>query len=142
MGVGGLDDSTEIACRYQTKWIAPAGGVECEFHRVRVFGRGVFDLYTKINFDVGDGDLEPISLPGGALVWDVGLWDDGLWGPANYEDTTDLFSLGHGTHISFVFKETGSVTATASPLLGVGNAPEVGSFAVYGLDLQFVPIGV
>lgn len=142
MGVGGTDDGAEIACRYQTKWIAPSGGIECSFRRLRVFGRGVFDLYTKLNFDIGDGDLTPISLPGGALVWDDGLWDVGEWGPANYEDSGDFWSLGKGTHISFVFKETSGVTASASPLLGVGAAPEVGAFAVYGLNLQFIPIGV
>jgi hypothetical protein len=142
MGVGGTDDGADITARYQTKWIAPSGGMECQFTRVRVFGRGVFDLYTKIDFDTGDGDLEQLTLSGGALVWDVGLWDVGEWGPANYEDQADLNSLGQGTHISFVFRETSSVTASAPPLLGVGAAPEVGAFAVYGLDLQFVPIGV
>lgn len=138
---GGTDDGAAITCRYQAKWLAPAAGLSCQFRRLRVFGRGFFDLYVKLDFDTGDGDLNEASLPGGALVWDGGLWDDGLWGPVNYEDSQDFWSLGHGTHISFVFKETGSALGSAPALLGLGTPPEVGAFAVYGLNLLYTQTG-
>lgn len=142
LGVGGTDDGVDIACYCQTKWFPPANGLPCSFRRVLVFGRGLFDLYTKLDFDTGAGELTAASLPGGAGIWNESSWGDADWAPANYEDSAEFWSLGHGSHISFVFRETGSATAVAPKLLGVGDAPEVGVFAVYGLVLQFIPIGV
>jgi hypothetical protein len=111
-GRTGADDGAAIACRYQTKWFAPLGGAEARFRRLRVFGRGAdFDIYTKLDFDTGDGEQNPVSLPGGALIWDEGSWDVDYWAPHNYEDSTDLWSLGKGQHISFVIRQTGSASA-------------------------------
>jgi hypothetical protein len=142
-GQGRLRRRRRIACRYQTKWFDPGRGIETRYRRLRVFGRGIFDLYSKLDFDTGDGEQigAPASLPGGALVWGSGLWAEESWAPANYEDFSDFWSLGQGTHISFVVKESSTASASAAPLLDTGTAPEVGAIAIYGLLLQFIPIG-
>ena len=142
-GVGGSDDGADITCRYQTKWFSPLKGIETQFRRVRVFGRGLFDLYSKLDFDTGDGEHigSPASLPGGALVWGSGDWGEDLWAPANYEDYADFWSLGNGTSISFLLEETSSISSTAPKILNSGTGPDIGAFALYGLVLQYIPIG-
>lgn len=142
LGVGGNDDGAAITCRYQTKWIAPEGGIECRFRRLRVFSRGSFSLYVKRNFDVGQGDQSSVLSQTTGMVWGTGVWGTDVWGPGNYEASQDFWSLGTGTYVSFVFSETSTMTSTAPQLLDTGTAPTIGAFAVYGLGLQFIPLSL
>ena len=137
----GADDGQPISCRVQSKWFEPSTGRFCNFRSVRVFGRGVFTLHRKLDFDQGDGVGFPLILAAGAAVWDESLWDVGSWGPVNYEDHQDLWSLGQGIAISFELKETSTLTASAPKLLEGVVAAEIGSCALYGLQLQYTPTG-
>jgi hypothetical protein len=137
----GSDDGADITCRYETKWIAPGGGINTRFRRLRVFARGTFDLYVKRDFDTGTGDLNQVVLPGGA-VWGSSTWGSSSWGPAKYEDRQDFWSLGVGTHISFVLTETSSTVSYLAPLNAGGSPQVIGAFALYGLDLQYILVGL
>lgn len=142
LDVGGSDDGAAIAARYQVRWLNPAVGARCSFRRLRLEGRGVLDVEILLDFDEqGQGETVQAVLAGGALVWGVGQWGVDEWGPGNYEDHDDLWSLGEGRYISFVFKETSKASASAPQVLGSGAAPEVGAFAVYGFQLDFIPKG-
>lgn len=142
VGVGGSDDGAAITCRFQTKWIAPEGGIECRFRRLRVFSRGNFKVFVKRDFDVGQGDENEVVSGSTGGAWGVDFWGVGFWGNSVYEGSQDFWSLGTGEYVSFVFTETSSLTATVPPLLGSGTAPTVGAFAVYGLALQFIPLSI
>lgn len=148
-GTGALDGAQlplAFTAYYQTRWFEPMRGVKTSFRSVRVFGRGInIKVYTTLDFDKGTGNLETISLPGGALVWGQGTWGVDKWAPGNYEDQTDLWSLGAGTAISFKFvhDRSGSSSGVQSgqQILGSGPAPEAGEAAIYKLLLQFIPTG-
>lgn len=142
VGVGGSDDGAAISCIFQTKWIAPSGGIECRFRRLRVFSRGNFNLYVKRDFDVGQGDQNEVDSNSGGAAWSIGKWAVDTWGRNVYESSQDFWSLGTGQFVSFVFTETSTLTATAPPLIGVGSAPVVGAFAVYGLAVQYIPLSI
>lgn len=137
----GSDDGADIACWYQTKWIAPGGGINTRFRRLRVFARGTFDLYVKRNFDTGTGDLNQVVLPGGA-VWNQSDWNQVSWGPTAYEGTDDFWSLGTGTHIAFRLEETSSTVCYVAAPFGMGSPQTTGAFALYSLDLQYILIGL
>lgn len=141
VGVTGGDDGAPISCHFQTKWIAPSGGIECRFRRLRVFGRGIYSLYVKTDFDVGPGELNDVDLVGGGFEWNADNWNEGNWGPANYESTQDFWSLGEGEYISFYISESSTALAFSAPILG-SNPPQVGAIALFGLDLQFIPISI
>lgn len=142
MGVGGNDDGADIACYYQTKWLAPAGGIETRFRRLRVFGRGDFSLYVKRDFDLGPGSLNQVVLSGNGMLWDTGMWDVDVWGPTVYEDSEDFWSLGNGKYIALRLEETSGYTAFEPPLLDTGASPPVGSFAMFSFILQFIELSL
>jgi hypothetical protein len=142
LGVGGSDDGSDIACYFQTKWLAPTGGIECRFRRLRVFGRGRFDLYVKRDFDIGTGDLSQTVLTGSGMVWGSGSWGVDQWGPTVYETYQDFWSLGKGVYIALRLEETSSLVAYEPPLLGSGMSPQIGSFALFSFVLQYIPISL
>lgn len=142
MGIGGSDDGADISCYYQTKWLAPAGGIESRLRRLRVFGRGVFDLYVKTDFDIGPGALNQVVLASGGMVWGVDSWGEANWGPTAFEDYQDFWALGHGTYVAFRLEETSGYTAYEPPLLGTGVSPTVGSFAMFSFILQFIELSL
>lgn len=138
---GGSDDGAAIACRFWTKWLAPIGGIEARFRRVRVSGRGNFSLYVRRDFDTGAGTLYPVSLATGN-TWGGTTWGGGLWGSLTLESATDFWSLGQGSYISFGFVESSTLTATTTPLPGVAASETVGAFACYSLILQHIPLSL
>lgn len=139
---GWSDDGAAITSRYQTRWFAPTGDNTIRVRRVRVSGRGIFSLYFKKDFQVSDGVLNAVSLTSSAAVWGTSTWGVGVWGPGGYEFYADFHSIGLGNSIAFMFKESSVVSATGPNLLEDGAAPQLGAFAVYSLQVQFVPLGV
>lgn len=135
------DDGAAIAARYQTPWFEPAGGVKCSFLRLRVAGRGQFQVYVRRDYSLGLGDLRNVSITGNASVWGSSVWGGGLWGPTSYEGYEDFYSIGIARAISFVMQESSVASAFGPKLLADGAAPEVGAFACYGLDSRFVSLG-
>lgn len=141
MGVGGSDNAVDIACHYQTKWLSPGGGIDQRYRRLRVFGRGTFSVFVKLDFDTGTGIENKVVLPGGA-VWGSSTWGVDSWGPITYEGKQDFWSLGKGTHISLVLSETSSVALFSPPILKTGSPVPIGAFALYELDLQCISISI
>jgi hypothetical protein len=137
----GSDDGADISCWYQTKWIAPGGGINTRFRRLRVFARGTVNLYVKRDFDTGTGDENQVVLPGGA-VWNQSDWNQVVWGPARYVDTQDFWSLGVGEYISFRLEETSSNVCYVGAPFGMGQPRLIGAFALYGLTLQYILVGL
>jgi len=138
---GGADDGSAIAARYQTPWIATDKGNEARLRYLRVYGRAacvgqlmqdfatVGENYT-LNFDQGFG-----------FVWDVDHWDVGVWGDPATEGPADTPLDQVCKYVSFIFSNSTSTSAFKPALLGDGVAPEVGAWAVYGVNLDFVKLG-
>jgi hypothetical protein len=139
----GADNGAAITARFQTNWFEPTGGNQVRLRRLRVAGRGLFNLYVKTDYSTGQGLLANVDITGNAFTWNSFTWNvsTSVWGPATYEGYQDFFSLGNGKSVSFKFTETGSTSSTAPSLLGDGVALEVGSFACYGVQLEYVGLG-
>lgn len=139
---GGTDDGVAITARYQTPWLEPGAGILCRYRRLRAKGRGsAFSISTR--FDYADaGTDNTFASPAAGMLWGTGLWGSGFYGANNYEAYKDFYSLGVGKAISFVFNQTSSTSATGQKLLMDGFAPEVGDFACYGLDVDFIRLGL
>jgi hypothetical protein len=139
----GSDDGAAISCWFQTKWLAPGGGIETRFRRLRVFGRGNYKVFAKLNFDQGAGQECDVSLAGAAALWGQFNWGDGTqWATSVYEDHQDFWSLGVGTHIAFKLTETSTLTASQRAPFGIGAGQTAGPIALYGLDLMFIPVSL
>lgn len=138
---GGSDDGAAIECRYQTRWFEPARGGLCRYRRMLVSGRGSFSLYDKFDYDLGPGSLNTVAITGTGMLWGTGLWGLGLWGAQTYESYQPFFSIGLGRSVSFKITESSSSSALGPKLLDDGTAPEVGSFACYGIEVELVTLG-
>lgn len=139
------DDGAAIACRYRTREIQPAEGFQCNFRRLRLFGRGIFDLYTLFDMTQGQGDLSSVDLTGTGFTWnDVSAtWNDPgmVWGPTSYEVIEDFWSLGVARSVSFMLRESSTTAATGPKLLTTGVAPQLGSVAVYQMLVEYIQLG-
>lgn len=143
---GWSDDTVAITCRYRTHEIVPATGYQCSFRRLRMAGRGLFDIYTLLNSDTGAGILSPVNLSAGQFIWNdptTCVWNTPamIWGPVGYEQWQDFWSLGVGNSISFMLRESSVAAASGPPILETGFAPQVGAIAVYQMLLEFVQLG-
>lgn len=141
----GSDDGAAISARYQTRWIIPRVGMLNSFRRLRLGGRGAFSLFTKLDFDQGQGELNAVSLLGTAFTWnDAGaVWNNPgmIWGPTTYEDYADFQEPGFGRAIAFNMTHVGTQSATGPKILEDGPAPEIGAFAFYSLTLDYIDAG-
>jgi hypothetical protein len=139
---GWADDGQNIAARWQSRWFEPTKGYEMRMRRLLVSGRGVYSLYVKHNYTMGLGILCPVSLltSGGFGVWNEDKWNEFEWGPSGYEDYQQFFSLGHSRSVAFQIQESSQTSALGPSLLQDGASSEVGSFAMYGLHLDLVPL--
>lgn len=138
---GSTDDGTNIAGRWQSRWFSPFAASEVRFRRCIVNGRGAFTLYVKRNYDTGLGDAFPITITGTGSPWGTAVWGTDTWGTNLSQDTEEIFSLGHGRSISFEIQDSSSLTATTPPFLDTGGTETIGSFSLYGLTLDMVPLG-
>jgi hypothetical protein len=139
----GSDDGTAIDSRYQSRWIQVNAGHEAQMRRIIIEGRGNFDLYVKKNYTISQGELNPVQIGGGGFLWGTDLWDDAgtPWGPSIYEDFESFYQLGVSRSVSFLMKHSGTTSATAPKLLQDGASAEVGAFACYAIDLEYVRLG-
>lgn len=141
----GADDGAAIACHYQTPWFEPTAGGKCSYNRLRVAGRGTFSMYVRGDYSLGQGSLRGISIVGSGFVWNdaAAIWNAPgvLWGPSAYEGYQHAWGLGIYRSVSLYLSESSTLSALGPKLQGDGSAPEVGAFALYELNLQFVPLG-
>lgn len=138
---GGDDEGSAISSYFQTPWLEPAGSIECRLLHLRSEGRGAFQIETRHNYAQA-GVIRNFTAPGAATLWGHFYWGEAKWGASQVESFNDFYSLGIARSLSFVLKETSLLSATGPKLLSDGIAPELGAFACYGLNLDFVPLGV
>lgn len=148
---GGKDDvlsdgsgGSGISCRWQSSWFVPANHKKCRFRRTRLHGRGTFDFFIRLDYNLGTDHIHHISLDSAATaLWDSGyLWDNGaLWGPTAYQNHHDMYSHGVAMAISFEMRETSGATKSSREPLGMLPAATVGNAAIYSICLDYVPLG-
>lgn len=137
----GADNAVAISARCQTRWFEPSNTHECRFRRMLVSGRGAFNVYVKRDYSPGIGDLFQVSLTSTGMLWGTGIWGVGLWGSELIMDYAKFHSLGHGRAIAFEVQESSASSATGQKLLDEGSAPTTGAVAVYGINVDYVPLG-
>lgn len=138
---GGDDDGVDIAARFQTRWFEPNYASEVRFRRAMISGRGTFTFYVKRNYDTGSGDGRTVSIIGDGSLWGTAIWGVDTYSSALQQDYAEIHSLGHGRSISIEIRESSDDTSLGPPFLDVGATTEVGSFAVYGIVIDMVPLG-
>jgi hypothetical protein len=138
---GWSDDGNPITSRWQSRWFEPVAGYELRLRRLLVSGRGIYNLFVKPNYTLGAGVACPVSIISrGVGSWNDDTWNDFEWGPTGYEDYQSFYSLGHARSVAFALSETSTTSVTGPSLLVDGASSEVGSFAMYGLHLDYVPL--
>lgn len=147
MFTGGTDDGAPVSCHYETKLFHPAGGGLTRLRRLRVHGRGSFDLFFKRDYDEGLGERCPIAIsaPQGFIWGDAGaIWGDSdtVWGAQLRGGYDDCWSLGTSKRLQIRLQQTGSSSTLAPKMLGDGVAEEVGEIAMFGFILDHVPLGL
>jgi len=138
---GGTDDGNPISARWQSRWFEPFGGYAFRMRRLRVVGRGEFQLYTKVDFTQSEGVLSQFQSFDSSSEWGSGSWGQMLWGSKPVEAYNDFFSLGHGKSVSFVINETSGDVLLGPPLNETGAAMETGAFTFYSAKLDMVRFG-
>jgi len=140
---GGSDDGAAIASWFQTRWFEPNDGFFTRFRKAQVLGRGSFTFFTRADYTTGQGLSRMVSIAGGGFVWNTDVWNTGVWGPTKYVGYSDkLLSLGTGRSVSFRVEETSSLSTSAPAAFGSSSALEVGAWALAGIDLTHVQLGI
>ena len=144
---GGSDDGTAIDSYFQTAWFEPAGGFLCRLRKLTVLGRGVgMTIDTRTDYAAGQGITDPIDITTSSDQWNDGTkWNQpgAKWGPAVFEAYSEpLHSLGTGRAVSFRISETSSSTLSSPSLKGSGTSATVGAWALSGIDLLWVQLGI
>jgi hypothetical protein len=142
MDSGGTDDGAAISWRFQTRWFEPNGGFLAALWQLRLHGRGSGTLTVLHDFQLGGGDSQTFDLTGtGNAFYDAGLhWDDGgFYSIPTAQNTQPIFSLGTCRQFSLKFTGSSSTVAAGQAILG-GVSPTVGFFAVYGFEVEYVPM--
>ena len=148
LDTGGDDDGTGISFRFQTRWFELSTGFQAVVWQVRAHGRGTGTLTMLRDYTSGGGDQQPFSLDGSpssaVLVFDSGdHWDAGLvYEIPAFQNTEPFLSLGVCRQFSLKFAGTATTTTSAAQVLGAGSAPDVGEFALFGLEWLFAPLGL
>lgn len=138
---GGSDDTVAIASRYQTPWIDVGSGDEARLRYLRMFGRGSPAVQVRTDFAT-TGDQYPLTFGlGDGFVWGTGLWGTGTWGDPAIESAAETPLDQVCKHMSLAFSATTTTNLFRTPILGDGNAPESGAWAVYGAHLDFILLG-
>lgn len=137
---GGTDDADAIVSRFQTRWFEPEGGFETQVWRVRLHGRGTGQVAVLLDYSSG-GTSQAFSIGNDPIQYDAGvLYDTG----ASYSDPVvlaehDIYTPGRARAYSIKITATTTDTAEAIALLGGSVVAQNGSWALYGVDLAFVP---
>jgi hypothetical protein len=140
---GGSDDGAAIDWRFQTKWFEPASGFLMQPWRLRLQGRGEGLLDTRLDYESQVGLAQNFVLAASneilydtGLVYDIGL----LYGAAVTQEEGEILLCQPCKAISFRLTGSSSTSEFAQPIFEQGVGPEVGSFALYGLQLIYVPL--
>lgn len=142
---GGTDDGTAISSWFQTRWFELNDGFLTRLRRLRVIGRGAFQIATRIDYEASDHETLSPNLVGTSYVYDSASskYDDvATYGSAIIEAFEDFYSPGTCKAISFRVSATTSTSDFAQPLLGAGNGVEVGAWALYGVDVNHIQLGL
>jgi hypothetical protein len=143
---GGNDDGAPISWRLQTRWIQPNAGFQAVLWQTRLHGRGAGTFTIRRDFAAGGGDSQPFDLTGassgpvygGGLFYDSGV----LYAEPAFQETEPFYDLGLSRQFSFVFAGSSTTTVSGPQVLGQGVAPQVGYFALYGLEWLYVQLGL
>lgn len=143
----GTDDGAAIASWFQSRWFEPSNGFLTRLRRLTALGRGTYNLYTRRDYETGQGKLRSVDITRGGFTWNdpAAVWNDPdtIWGPAQYVGySKPMVSLGTCRSVSFRVEETGTTSVIAPALLGSGSSAEVGAWGLSGLDLLFVQLGI
>lgn len=142
----GADDGAAIASRFQTRWLEPTAGHPIRIRRVRVSGTGTFAINVFRNYDLSSTDTVNAQISGTAAIYDDAgaIYDNSLtlYGPLKSENYEDFYSLGVTKAVSLQITESSTVSSFGQQYLQGGSAPETGAWAVFGLDLSYVPLGL
>jgi hypothetical protein len=138
---GGTDDTVAIPARYQTPWVPLANGDEARLRYLRAFGRGTISAQLREDFAAVGEDYTLAFNQGFGFVWGVDLWDVGLWGDPAIEGNADTPLDEVCAHVSLMLSASTTSSVTKTALLGDGNAPEIGAWAVYGVKLDYIQLG-
>lgn len=138
---GGTDDGVAIDAYYQTPWAPLADGDDARLRYLRVYGRGAVNVQIRSDFAIIGDDLTLTFGESDGFVWDVDLWDVGIWGDPAIEGNADEALDQVCKHVSLVFSAETTTSSNKPPLLGDGTAPEAGAWAVYGVKLDYIPLG-
>jgi hypothetical protein len=138
---GGTDDGVAIAARYQTPWAPLVSGDEARLRYLRAYGRGQLTAQLRSDFVTIGEDYALDFGEGTGFVWDTGIWDVGLWGEPATEGNADTALDQVCKHVSLMLSATTTDSGERAPLLGDGIAPEVGSWAIYGVKLDYIQLG-
>lgn len=141
---GGSDDGAAITWRLQTRWTEPNGGFEASVWQLRIHGRGAGTLTVRTDYASSGGDSQLFDLTGTAVTYDSGLtYDSGVYyAEPTYQETEAFYDIGLCRQFSVILSGSSTATFTAPQVLGTGTNPQVGYFALYGIEWLFTPLGL
>jgi hypothetical protein len=143
---GGNDDGAAISWRFQTRWIEPNAGFEASVWQIRIHGRGAGTITVRTDYASAGGDSQPFDLTGTALVkYDTGLlYDSGVdYAEPVYQNTEPFYNpVSVCRQFSLIFSGSSTTTFTAPQVLGAGTNPQLGYFALYGVEWLFTQLGL
>lgn len=138
---GGTDGANPVSARYQTPWVVVSNGDEARLRNLRVFGRGTVTCKVRTDF-AAEGDSFDLDMDTNTgFVWGTGVWGTGTWGEPSIEATADepLDEVCKAVSLEFTASTTASTFAQA--MLGGTQSIPVGAWAVYGIEVDMVPLG-
>lgn len=141
----GQDDGVTFTATLETGAIDFGDEILTKYiRRIRVLGRGTFNLYIKRNFSNSVYKTLPLNLnqnPGGN--WNVGNWNNGNWGPdANIKQAL-LNPDAYGRVFTLVFSDSSALTGSKSLAVGsVDYSIPSGNWSILGCQLDGNLLGV
>lgn len=139
---GGSDTGSSITSRFQTKWFELNDGYECRVHRVRATVGGNVTLGLRRNYGDSDRVSYALTPPAVASTWNGSTWGGTTWAGNDSRYEVDRFPRLLGKAFSFRITESSSLTRTGLKLIGAGTAPTIGAWSLYGLLIDYTPLGL
>lgn len=144
LDTGGDDDGAEIDWRIQTRWIVVNAGFDGYVWLARLHGRGEGTCTVRTDYQETGGTETPFDLVAAGATYDSGLhYDSGVdYASMVYQATQPVYSVGRCRQFSVRLSGSSSTTVSAPQVFGAGDAPQVGAFALYGLEFLYVALGL
>lgn len=142
---GGSDNGADIRSFFQTAWFQPAEFHKGRWRRMRLQGRAAGEdlrMFVRKDFDISDGQQVDIDLTAVGETWGGSTWGGTVWAGVNQERFDNVHGIGVSRSISFVFKETSSLTSTTPPLNETGASQTVGAWAIEQIMLSYIELGL